>query len=400
MMRPLRAAALLFLFVALPAVHSGAAPSPNLLANPGFELPLGKHPWMPAAWDTLDSGLSTVFFGRDTFLVHGGRYAVNVANLSMLYPMWHNWSQTLVVGKELWGKDVELSVWTRSVGLQGRGYVLLQAYRDTIEKMSRIWKVDREAAGRKLGYSPTDSPHVVLGWQRSYFSEPETDWTQRTVRIFIPPSTNIVIVRCGIFGTGQVMFDDAVLTAQPALPPPPVPLHTNLLADSSFEGDGNAWEYSMPPYENQVVEKDSTYAHTGRYSIRMRGGAKSGWVNTRAGVLQLIGNRNLSGKRLRLSAWVKTDSLGRNAYIKIFCSTPEGDVHNVPEGFSGTTDWTHTVLVMDAPPETYLTWAWCLYTVPASGTVYFDDVSLEMIGPADYLKTGAPPPKPPPLPAR
>ena len=114
MTRPLRPMALLALLLALPIATHTAGASPNLLANPGFEDPLGNHPWMPAAWDTLDSGLSTVFFGRDTFLVHGGRYAVSVANLSMLYPMWHNWSQTLVVGPELWGKDVELTMWTRS----------------------------------------------------------------------------------------------------------------------------------------------------------------------------------------------------------------------------------------------------------------------------------------------
>ena len=27
------------------------------------------------------------------------------------------------------------------------------------------------------------------------------------------------------------------------------PLNTNLLADPGFEGEGNEWEYSMPPYE-------------------------------------------------------------------------------------------------------------------------------------------------------
>src|SRR5262249_25505779 len=78
----------------------------NLLLNPGFEKGIPEHAWMPAAWDTFQSGLNTVFFGRDTLLHHGGRYSVSIANLSTYVPMFHNWSQSLVVGRELWGKDV------------------------------------------------------------------------------------------------------------------------------------------------------------------------------------------------------------------------------------------------------------------------------------------------------
>ena len=392
MSRSVRAASVLLALLAAPAAHSAAPP--NLLANPSFEEPIAGHPWMPAAWETLQASLPSVFFGRDTLLTRDGRYAVSVANASNAYPMWNNWSQTLVVGKELWGKDLVFTIWTKSVGLQGRGYVLLQAYRDTIEKMARRWKVERDTAGARLGYLPIDSPHVVLGWGREYFSDPETDWVRRTVRTYIPPSTNIVIVRGGIFGTGQVMFDDASLTAEAALPSPPIPLHTNLLLDPGFEGDGNDWDYSMPPFYGTTIERDSTVVHGGKYAVRMECGGRGAWVSSRMGVLQLVNNRNLSGKRLRLTGWVKTDSLMNTAYIKIYCSTLEGDAHITPQQFNWNTDWTRTDMEMDVPPGTYLTWAWFLYNVPATGRVYFDDVSLEVIGPAEYLRTGEPPPRP------
>src|SRR5262245_23551275 len=74
---------------AAPGARAAAAPSRNLLANPGFEIKRPGHPWMPAGWDTFPSGLPTVFFSRDTFMVHGGRYAVSVANLSTAIPMFH-----------------------------------------------------------------------------------------------------------------------------------------------------------------------------------------------------------------------------------------------------------------------------------------------------------------------
>ena len=76
----------------------------TLLQNPGFERGVANHPWMPTGWDTSRADLPTVFFGRDTFLVRSGQWSVNVANMSTAFPMAHNWSQTLLVGPEHWGK--------------------------------------------------------------------------------------------------------------------------------------------------------------------------------------------------------------------------------------------------------------------------------------------------------
>jgi hypothetical protein len=77
-----------------------------------------------------------VFFGRDTMLAHGGRYAVSVANLSNRIPMWHNWSQVIAVGKEAWGKDLVFTVWSRSASVQGHGYILVRR----IATRSRRWR--------------------------------------------------------------------------------------------------------------------------------------------------------------------------------------------------------------------------------------------------------------------
>ncbi len=364
----------------------------NLLQNPGFEEPLKGHAWMPAGWDTSDAGLETVFFGRDSFLVHGGHYAVSVANTSTLYPVWNNWNQAVLVGREAWGKDLVLSVWTRSNGVQGRAYVLLQAYRDTIGKMAKTWGITREAAGRKLSINKLDDPLLDLGWKREFFSDAETEWVRREVRIFVPPTVNVIYVRLGLMGTGQVIFDDASLTLAPARPFTPAPLNTNLMADPGFEGDGNAWEFSLPPYAGQRADLDTTVRHSGRASVRLVSGDE-GWVKARAGACQVFDGRALAGKRLRLSGWVKTDSLRELAYLKIYCNTVgRGMVASEPgPTFSANTDWTPTSLEMDVPHDTYEVWVWFAYNAPAPGRVYFDDTSLEVLGPATSLKPpGAP----------
>lgn len=368
------------LVLSLAALPAGAA-TRNLLTNPGFETDLPGHAWMPAGWDTAWSTLPTVFFGRDTTIAHEGHYSVSVANVSTILPIWYNWSQTLVVGPELWNKDLVFTAWTRSNGVQGRGYILLQAYRDTIGKMSRIWGVTRDTARVRLGLNMVDDPYVTLGAKREYCSDVETDWVKRQVRVFVPPSTNLIVVRAGLFGTGQMLFDDMSLTAETALPPPELPVGVNLLQDPGFEGNGDAWEYSLPPYDEMRADRDTVVVHSGRASIRFTGGMQ-GMVTTRAGVAQVIGNRSLSGKRMRLSGWIKCDSLMSQAYIKIYCTTLAGDQHaGAPRQIGNSTPWTRLEMEMDVPPDTYQVWAWLLYNAPSHGRVYFDDASLEIVGP-------------------
>ncbi|HET7225627.1 MAG TPA: hypothetical protein VFK69_07900 [Candidatus Eisenbacteria bacterium] len=364
---------------AIPARRMGI----NLLDNPGFEKPLAGHPWMPANWDTSDSGLPTVFFGRDTFAVHGGQYAVNVANTSTVIPVWHNWSQQVLVGPDAWGKDAVFSVWTRANGLQGRAYVLLQAYRDSVGKMARLWHMDRDVAARKLQINKVDDPILDLGWKREYFSTSEDNWIKRTVRVFVPPSVNVLYVRCGLFGTGQVIFDDASLTLEPAQPPVEPALRANLLADPGFEGDGNGWEYAMPPYDGMRVERDTTLAHGGRASIAASGNM-AGFMQVRTGVCQNFSDRALAGKHVRIAGWFKTDSLKSTAFLKIYAHTLHGMVQSdtPAELFSSTHDWTPSSVEMDLPPDTYEVWAWWMYNAPAAGVVHFDDCDFEVLGPA------------------
>ena len=392
------------LLAALSAPPASTAPKPgsaagrNLLSNPGFEDGLPGHAWMPAAWDTFESGLNTVFFGRDSFLVHDGTYAVSVANLSTLMPMFHNWSQTIIVGPESWGKDLTFTVWTRSNGLDGRAYVLIQAYRDTIQKMAIRWGVPRDTAMTRLGFVPTGQPIVLTGYRRLYFSDQETDWVKREVTTHIATGTDIVSVRGGIFGTGQVLFDDAALGARPTVAPPPAPEHRNLLADPGFEGNGNAWDYSVPPFPGLKIERDTLVWHGGRTSIHMHGGKAP--FQARTGMVQLFDGRPFWGKRLRVSAWIRCDSL-RNGlpYVKIFATTPAGELVGPPATeYGGTMPWTQIGYELDIPPGVDLVSAWFMYNAPAEGDLWFDDCSLEVLGPADYVQNKTTPPGTLPLP--
>lgn len=364
-------------FSARPAAADG-----NMIANPGFEESLGNHPWMPAGWDTSRAGFSWVFFGRDTLSPHSGQYSASVANVSAMFTMSHNWHQMFLVGSELWGKDLVFSIWTRSLGVNGRAYIKLEAYRDTITKMAKIWDVSRDAAAQRLEIAVVDDPMMDLAWKRQVFSEPETDWVRREVRIFVPPSSNVVFVRCGLIGTGQVMLDDASLTVEPAAPAPEPPLRTNLLADPGFEGSGNDWEYSLPPYPDMKAERQSEVVHSGKSALRMTS-PPTAIVPGKAGVAQVISNRALAGKRVRFTGWIKTDSLKSSAFLKVHCHAVRGQVQDASvQVLSGTNDWTQAVIEMDLPQDAYSLWLWFTYTAPAAGRVYFDDASFTVVGKA------------------
>jgi len=377
------------LLVTLPlhgGARAGAAPSANRLENPGFEEGLAGHPWMPTGWDTSRAGLSSVFFGRDTLLAHGGQYAVTVANVNDAWTFSHNWSQTVLVGPKDWGKDAVLKIWTRSTGIEGRAYVMLQVYRDTISYLARARHQLRDSVAIAMGVKPVDDPAFDLGWKRTVFTDEDTPWTLREARVYVPPLSNCVFVRCGLIGTGQLMLDDASLTFENALPAPALVPGVNLLKDPSFEEGGRDWEFSVPPYRNTVGRVDTTVARTGRSSAYFKSG-QMGMVTVGSGVCQTVCNRNLGGMHVKMSGWFKTDSLISTAYTLMYFSTPAGVV-SVPtkDRFSMNNDWVEATLEADAPKNTYAMWVWYEYNAPASGELHVDDCSLEVTGPAKNKK--------------
>ena len=361
--------------------------SGNLLQNPGFEEGLPGHPWMPAGWDTTISGLPSVFFGRDTVLAHGHGYAVSVVNVSTVVPISHSWVQTMLVPPAWWNKDLVFSIWTRSNGLNGRAYVRVVAFRDTISKMAKVWNVSHTEAQNRLHLQGFNDPQLEIGWAVRNFSDGETDWVRREVRLHVAPTTNYLQVAAGLVGTGQILFDDASLTLEPLRPDPPLALHTNLLADPGFEGNLDDWEISQAPYEGFRVVHDSTEAHGGRFSMRYEGGT-GGMFKMNSGMCQAFTSRRLAGMHVKLSGWIKADSLGDDAYVMLFMKTLHGSERTLPVAVTGTSPWKATSIDMDVPPDTYEVWVWAVLQSPASGRVWFDDLRFEVTGPAE---TATPP---------
>ncbi len=295
-----------------------------------------------------------------------------------------------MVGREAWGKTAVFSVWTRSNGQQGRAYILAQAYRDTVSKMSKIWGVARSEAMVRLGYTVMTDPYRDLGWQRVQFEDEQTGWVRREARIVVPRGSNVIFVRCGLLGTGQVLFDDASLTLEPTPPAAPVAAGTNVLADPGFEEGALAWEWAIPPFEGARIERDTTVARTGRVSMRCER-MNDGVVSARAGMCQTLRADGLRGKRVRIGGWFRGDSLTSAAFVLVSSnSMNDKQQSGTTDQLTGTFDWRYTSTEFDVPEDAEILWAWMMLNAPVQGTLWLDDASLEIVGPSSKARPGAP----------
>jgi hypothetical protein len=170
-------------------------------------------------------------------------------------------------------------------------------------------------------------------------------------------------------------------------------LGENLLSDGGFERPLEDWEIAMPAYDGMRVERDTTVARSGQASVRGSSGTGH-LVEARAGIGAVFCNRALAGKRVRLSGYIKTDSLKSPAMCLLYAHAVRGSVQPPqPHTVTGTRDWTFVKLEMDCPADTYAVWAWFGWNAPNPGRVWFDDLALEVVGQAkDPMKF---PPKPP-----
>jgi hypothetical protein len=339
----------------------------------------------PTSWDTTDAGIPTIRFDWDETEARTGKRSIHIFNTSDAIPLWHNWSQNFPGVNELGGKEVVFSAWVKTSQLTGQAYLLAQAFRDTVTIEALKTGEPRHLKRTEMGYKPAEDPQVNLGWARLYIDEELPEWTRFEVSLYVPHSTNLLFVRAGILGVGEVWFDDFSLEVREATPEKPFPEGENLLANAGFEDGLQGWDFSLAPLLGTRVSLSGD-AHTGNYSALLESQRKPP-VQMITTVFQVLNTRELSGKRLRMTGWIKTEELANSkAYLRIFASGLYGDRRLiVSQAISGTTDWTYITLEREIPEETTVVLAHAGFSTDP-GKVYVDDLTLEVVGDA----TGAP----------
>jgi hypothetical protein len=365
--------------VTAPASAAAATDTEQLIRNGSVE---DGVLFTPTGWDTTSSGLPTVRFSWDDTQAHSGERSLHIYSVSDVVPMWHNWNQYIAEVNELGGKEVVLRVWMKTRQLTGQAYLLVTAYTDTVTIEALRTGEDRIQVRREMGIAPADDPQTELGWGRKYFSQEIPEWTPVEVSLYIPASTNLLYVRAGIFGVGEVWFDDFTLDVREATPEKPFPTETNLLVNPGFEKGLEGWDFSLAPMDGMRVRL-SEEAHSGDYSVLLESQGEPP-VQLVSTVFQALNTRQLSGKRVRLSGWMKLEGLDRSsAFFRVFGTGMYGDFQPpVSQSHSGTMDWTYITVERDVPEDTYVFWAQAGFSTHV-GKVWFDDMSLEIVGEAE-----------------
>ena len=202
-----------------------------------------------------------------------------------------------------------------------------------------------------------------------------TDWRKYDLVVDVPASSTNIRLRMGLFGAGKAWVDGVTLDVVG----PDVPL-------TDWPGKWTAGGSATHDYE---VGGDPTAEH---------GSPGGGYVRSKAGATK--GNGGLStwvvpspyvGRRVRLSASVRTENLERTAGLFVWV----GGANNAMLGFDnmddrpikGTTGWKKYNVVADVPSGT-TNLAYGL-SVNGAGAAWIDEVTLEAVGPEVAL-TGQP----------
>ena len=110
--------------------------------------------------------------------------------------------------------------------------------------------------------------------------------------------------------------------------------------------------------------------------------------------------RALRGQHVRLSAWLKGDSLRGIVYMKVYAHGLKSRLAQSGAGemLSDTWDWRQVSIEYDVPDDAEEVWANIQARAPAVGRVWIDDARFEVLGPA--ATAAAATKKPPGAPAK
>lgn len=145
------------------------------------------------------------------------------------------------------------------------------------------------------------------------------------------------------------------------------------------EGMPNGWTRGGNAPLNYQITVDETVRHGGKASAQIQfvGTAANGFVS----LTQACQAESYRGKRVRFSAWIKTEALGDYAQLWFRLDAPTrmpgfDNMSNRP--IKGVTDWKSYELVLDVPDDVVQ----LVFGVMSFGTgrVWVDDLKLEIVG--------------------
>jgi hypothetical protein len=279
------------------------------------------------------------------------------------------------------GKRVKMSVWVKSNITGGSAHCWARVDGPWIDKDDGI----------KFGSFDNMTDRPIAG---------TTDWTQYRIVIDIPEESTDLWFGCMLSGTGQVWLDDfsfEVVSKDVPLtgissgePSQKQPLNLNFEAEHASEKAG-AKDLSNFVY-GWNADHDLNHFEMGIDPNEKHTGMRSAYVKSLTQRPPAFGNIDQGfipteqlGKRIRMSAWVKSNLTSGSGQLWLRIDRPS-NVRTRPGLFDnmddrpikGMTGWTQYNLVCDVPTDSNLI-AFGLMLI-GEGQVWLDDVQFESVG--------------------
>ncbi len=148
------------------------------------------------------------------------------------------------------------------------------------------------------------------------------------------------------------------------------------IIDSGFEQGRANWALQTWKGKSKV-SFDSSTKHSGKSSLRIQGGPDEGWGSVGVAIQNKPNFTLKPGSKYKLSCWIKTKDVENSAFIRIKVKYKSGeDAYFEIEGVYSTKDWQK--VSVDFSPREENTVQYLGAQLVSKGTVWFDDISLEL----------------------
>jgi hypothetical protein len=224
--------------------------------------------------------------------------------------------------------------------------------------------------------SPGDGPGLGGDWQKL---PADSDWKEDSIVMDVPAETALLQYGVGVAGPGKVWLESTKVEVVGQ----DVPITQGRAKGSvSWQSNVHGWFMSGDDPNEYTIGVDSAVHRTGHASGSLRCNvAQPRGFGT---LMQSFDEESYHGKRVKLSAYIKSDKVAGWAGMWMRVDGPGGkrgmtafdNMENRP--IRATTDWTRYEIVLDVASDTVdIAYGVLLH---GSGQVWIDDIAFDVVG--------------------
>ncbi|VAW43186.1 hypothetical protein MNBD_CHLOROFLEXI01-1975 [hydrothermal vent metagenome] len=353
---------IIFIFVAIISVTSCGRDNNDTTAQT-TEIPITDKDddgW-PDAWDLFGNDTNDYYVGVDTTVGHNDNLSATIQAVSDESSGFASISRQYIAINQFLGQRVRLSGYIRT---------------ENVTELAGLWfRIDGQGRGNTLAFDNM-SYRPIIG---------SNEWQQYDIILDVP-ETGVTAIYYGFLltGQGQAWVDDIQFeVVDEQMPTTDIYRFTSALANSDFESpvaDADnvvSWQIRGSQPSDYNIDLDANTAYAGSSSGTIASATAE--ANAFGILLQNIDSEPYQGKRIRLSAYLKTENVSGEATLFMHM---QGQRQPISDDMSdrpltGTNEWQAYEIILDTDKNTRNIFVGV--KLLGQGQLWVDDIKLEVI---------------------